>query len=106
MMAHNLCYTTLLNNETAARLPPESYEKSPCGDMFVKATVQKGILPEILQELLTARKRWGPCPGVRVQGVRVQVLWVNLREGKLLMHTCTLYSWVLGGKGFGKVRDT
>jgi hypothetical protein len=26
--------------------------------MFVKATVQKGILPEILQELLAARKRW------------------------------------------------
>lgn len=40
----------------AARLPPESYERSPCGDCFVKSSVAKGILPEILQELLAARK--------------------------------------------------
>jgi hypothetical protein len=41
----------------AARLPPESYERSPCGDCFVKSSVAKGVLPEILQELLAARKR-------------------------------------------------
>lgn len=57
MMAHNLCYTTLLSNEAASRMPPESYERSPCGDCFVKASVTRGILPEILHELLGARKR-------------------------------------------------
>ena len=31
--------------------------KSPSGDLFVKAHRTKGILPEILEELLGARKR-------------------------------------------------
>eukprot|EP00878_Enallax_costatus_P012125 GHUV01012659.1.p1 GENE.GHUV01012659.1~~GHUV01012659.1.p1 ORF type:complete len:774 (+),score=276.28 GHUV01012659.1:341-2662(+) len=57
MMAHNLCYTTLLSPAAANQLPPEDYERSPSGDCFVKAHKQKGILPEILQELLAARKR-------------------------------------------------
>jgi hypothetical protein len=42
---------------TAARLPPEAYERSPSGDCFVKASLSKGILPEILEELLATRKR-------------------------------------------------
>lgn len=58
MMAHNLCYTTLLTPEQAGRLPPEHVFKSPSGDCFVKGALQKGILPEILEELLAARKRW------------------------------------------------
>lgn len=37
MMAHNLCYTTLLAPGTAASVPPEQYERSPSGDCFVKA---------------------------------------------------------------------
>lgn len=36
---------------------PEDLLKSPNGDHFVKAHRQKGILPEILEELLSARKR-------------------------------------------------
>ena len=31
--------------------------KTPSGDLFVKAHASKGILPEILEELLGARKR-------------------------------------------------
>ena len=38
-------------------MPPEDLLKSPNGDHFVKAHRQKGILPEILEELLSARKR-------------------------------------------------
>jgi DNA polymerase delta subunit 1 len=38
-------------------LPPDSYLKSPTGHVFVKSTVKKGILPQILDELLAARKR-------------------------------------------------
>ncbi|KAI8471465.1 MAG: DNA polymerase delta subunit one [Monoraphidium minutum] len=57
MMAHNLCYTTLLTPQQASQLPPESYEKTPSGDLFVRRGVAKGILPEILEELLAARKR-------------------------------------------------
>jgi hypothetical protein len=108
MMAHNLCYSTLLTPQQvrgcmrvvwgrvyglvcvssssrpptspanqltpqptpqpapqptpqAAQLPPEAYEKSPSGDLFVRRDVAKGILPEILEELLAARKRWVVC---------------------------------------------
>ena len=57
MMAHNLCYTTLLTPAQAAALPPDAYERSPSGDCFVRGSVARGILPEILEELLAARKR-------------------------------------------------
>eukprot|EP00775_Hariotina_reticulata_P002392 gene2392-2696_t len=43
--------------EAVKQLPPEAFEKSPSGDCFVKGSVQRGILPEILEELLAARKR-------------------------------------------------
>uniref|UniRef100_A0A0D9XPV6 DNA polymerase n=1 Tax=Leersia perrieri TaxID=77586 RepID=A0A0D9XPV6_9ORYZ len=59
MMAYNLCYCTLVPPEDARKLnlPPESLNKTPSGETFVKPEVQKGILPEILEELLAARKR-------------------------------------------------
>ncbi|KAH3684100.1 hypothetical protein WICPIJ_004924 [Wickerhamomyces pijperi] len=60
MMAHNLCYTTLLNKATVERLglkKDEDYTLCPSGDMFVKDTKRKGILPIILEELLSARKK-------------------------------------------------
>lgn len=59
MMAHNLCYTTLLNQQTirAYNLQPEDYTKTPNGDYFVKDLKRQGILPTILNELLTARKK-------------------------------------------------
>ncbi|KAL0449857.1 UNVERIFIED_CONTAM: DNA polymerase delta catalytic subunit [Sesamum latifolium] len=59
MMAYNLCYCTLVTPEDARKLnlPPECVNKTPSGETFVKSNLQKGILPEILEELLTARKR-------------------------------------------------
>lgn len=58
MMAHNLCYSTLVRREDVARLPPGvQWAKSPTGDVFVTAATKKGLLPEILEELLSARKR-------------------------------------------------
>lgn len=41
-------------------LSPEDFIKTPTGDLFVKSSVRKGLLPEILENLLTARKRWEP----------------------------------------------
>ncbi|KAL7076229.1 hypothetical protein ACQ4LE_004584 [Meloidogyne hapla] len=59
MIAHNLCYTTLL--KTA---PPENemvegvdYIKTPSGDLFIAAKHRKGLLPQVLEELLSARKK-------------------------------------------------
>nr|WDA42964.1 DNA polymerase delta catalytic subunit [Fagopyrum tataricum] len=59
MMAYNLCYCTLVTPEEARKLnlPPECLNKTPSGETFVKPELQKGILPEILEELITARKR-------------------------------------------------
>lgn len=59
MMAHNLCYTTLLQSGSIEKygLSPEDFIKTPTGDQFVKASVRKGLLPEILENLLSARKR-------------------------------------------------
>ncbi|XP_020112061.1 DNA polymerase delta catalytic subunit [Ananas comosus] len=59
MMAYNLCYCTLVTPEDARRsnLPAESINKTPSGEIFVKPDLQKGILPEILEELLAARRR-------------------------------------------------
>uniref|UniRef100_A0A8C6KII3 DNA polymerase n=1 Tax=Nothobranchius furzeri TaxID=105023 RepID=A0A8C6KII3_NOTFU len=59
MMAHNLCYTTLLQKGSAEKLglSSEDFIKTPTGDQFVKSSVRKGLLPEILENLLAARKR-------------------------------------------------
>ncbi|KAI8981524.1 DNA polymerase family B-domain-containing protein [Pilobolus umbonatus] len=59
MQAHNLCYTTLLKPEIIQRLglvKDVDYEITPNNDMFVKTSRRKGLLPEILTDLLTARK--------------------------------------------------
>uniref|UniRef100_A0A914MF01 DNA polymerase n=1 Tax=Meloidogyne incognita TaxID=6306 RepID=A0A914MF01_MELIC len=59
MIAHNLCYTTLMKT-----VPPENemvegvdYIKTPSGDLFVSAKHRKGLLPQVLEELLSARKK-------------------------------------------------
>ncbi|ETO08884.1 hypothetical protein RFI_28502 [Reticulomyxa filosa] len=58
MMAHNLCYTTMANRHDAlTKLNDDQsrYTLTPTGNYFVKPCVQKGLLPEILEELLAAR---------------------------------------------------
>uniref|UniRef100_A0A1D1ZQR0 DNA polymerase n=1 Tax=Auxenochlorella protothecoides TaxID=3075 RepID=A0A1D1ZQR0_AUXPR len=61
MMAHNLCYTTLLPRGAHASFPATGEGaravESPSGERFVKPELQAGVLPEILRELLSARKR-------------------------------------------------
>lgn len=59
MMAHNLCYTTLIEASMLSDLglSSDEYIKTPSGDMFVKSSVRKGILPVILEDLIAARKR-------------------------------------------------
>nr|BAJ78743.1 DNA polymerase delta catalytic subunit [Phraortes illepidus] len=58
MMAHNLCYTTLVNGPPdKLSLTPDQYIKTPASCTFVKSSVRKGLLPEILESLLSARKK-------------------------------------------------
>lgn len=60
MMAHNLCYTTLCNKQTVEKLNmklDEDYIITPNGDYFVSSKKKQGVLPIILQELISARKK-------------------------------------------------
>lgn len=60
IQAHNLCYTTLLNKNAVEKLgltKDEDYIVTPNGDLFCTAKVRKGLLSQILEELLGARKR-------------------------------------------------
>lgn len=60
IQAHNLCYTTLLNKNTVQKLNMKKdvdYIVTPNGDMFCTAEKRKGLLTQILEELLLARKQ-------------------------------------------------
>ncbi|KAK9455035.1 DNA polymerase family B-domain-containing protein [Dipodascopsis uninucleata] len=60
MMAHNICYTTLISRQQVEVLGLQKdidYTVTPNGDYFVKEHKRKGVLPVILEELLSARKR-------------------------------------------------
>lgn len=59
MMAHNLCYTTLIKPSDRKKLDlkDEDVTTTPLGNFFVKPNVRKGLLPEILESLLSARKK-------------------------------------------------
>ncbi|KAI0955116.1 DNA-directed DNA polymerase delta [Taiwanofungus camphoratus] len=60
MMAHNLCYTTLIEKRTIERLnlvKDKDYIQTPNNDFFVKSSKRKGLLPTILEDLIATRKR-------------------------------------------------
>lgn len=78
MMAHNLCYTTLLDKATVEKLglvKDIDYAQTPNNgtshqpfiilvhfssvhvDLFVKRSRRRGLLPTILEDLISARKR-------------------------------------------------
>eukprot|EP00924_Labyrinthula_sp_SR-Ha-C_P003945 maker-scaffold_3-snap-gene-9.49-mRNA-1 protein AED:0.01 eAED:0.01 QI:0/0/0/1/1/1/3/0/1065 len=81
MMAHNLCYTTLLGHVSSLsdlatsaseryrnkdlstdklrefNLTREEVEVTPTGHVFLSRNKKKGLLPTILEELLSARKQ-------------------------------------------------
>mmetsp|Transcript_31959 Transcript_31959/g.74851 ORF Transcript_31959/g.74851 Transcript_31959/m.74851 type:complete len:1064 (+) Transcript_31959:62-3253(+) len=64
MMAHNICYTTLLpeGGDRALKLEQEAITEAPAFSgtgvphKFVRRNLQPGLLPRILEELLAARK--------------------------------------------------
>nr|BCB92270.1 DNA polymerase delta catalytic subunit [Eulimnadia braueriana] len=74
MMAHNLCYTTLLNPRDVGNMNNDEYIKTPSGNYFVKASARKGLLPEILENLLGARKKAKQDLAVETDPLRRKVL--------------------------------
>jgi DNA polymerase delta subunit 1 len=60
MQAHNLCYTTLIKKKDIEKWnlkKDDDYIVTPNGDMFVTVKQRKGLLAQILEELLSARKQ-------------------------------------------------
>ncbi|VDK78914.1 unnamed protein product [Cylicostephanus goldi] len=55
MIAHNLCYTTLLKKPEGEE--GKDYIKTPTGNYFATKERRRGLLPVILEDLLAARKR-------------------------------------------------
>jgi DNA polymerase delta subunit 1 len=57
MMAHNLCYSTLIPNYEVKKYSQDQYTKTPNNDYFLNKGIKKGLLPMILEELIAARKK-------------------------------------------------
>uniref|UniRef100_A0A915DAH8 DNA polymerase n=1 Tax=Ditylenchus dipsaci TaxID=166011 RepID=A0A915DAH8_9BILA len=58
MIGHNLCYTTLISKAAAKDLiEGVDYVRTPSNDLFVSPARRKGLLPEVLEDLLSARKK-------------------------------------------------
>ena len=85
MMAHNLCYSTLVRRGDLAKLDPDAYAKSPTGDVFVKSATHKGILPQILEELLGARKKAkADMKAEKAKGAEMDALKYAVYDGRQL----------------------
>lgn len=74
IMANNLCYSTLIRPEDVTRVRKEDYIITPTGDHFVRPSVKKGVLSNILEGLLSARKIAKKDLASEVDGFRKAVL--------------------------------
>lgn len=102
IQAHNLCYTTLLKKnviEKSNMKKDEDYIVTPNGDMFCTTKVRKGLLSQILEELLTARKRAKKELGVETDPFKKAVL--NGRQLALKVSANSVYG--LTGATVGKL---
>ncbi|KAJ2721882.1 DNA-directed DNA polymerase delta [Coemansia sp. Benny D115] len=94
MMAHNLCYTTLLNRQTIERLglvKDVDYVVTPTNDCFVKSDKRVGLLPHILKELLSARKQAKTDMKKETDPFKIQVL--NGRQLALKISANSVYGF-------------
>lgn len=56
MIAHNLCYTTIIPNYKIKEIDNKDYLKTPNGDAFIKEHKHRGVLPKILEYITLKRK--------------------------------------------------
>ena len=58
MIAHNLCYSTYVPPDQVHGFADQDITRAPnVGHVFVKSHVREGLLPRILKDLLSARKK-------------------------------------------------
>ncbi|KAJ5068595.1 DNA polymerase delta catalytic subunit [Anaeramoeba ignava] len=99
MIAHNLCYSTLLTKEQISSLDPKMYTETPSGHFFLKKEFKQGILPEILQELLAARRKAKQEYAKETDSLRKNVL--NGRQLALKISANSVYGFT--GASTGKL---
>ena len=103
IQAHNLCYTTLIEDPVWIRklglTEGEDYIVTPNKDTFCTSKVRKGLLTEILEELLTARKKAKKELAVETDSFRKAVL--NGRQLALKISANSVYG--LTGATVGKL---
>ena len=54
---HSLPHSSTPPLHPSHSLSPDQYIRTPSGNHFVKQSIRKGLLPEILENLLAARKK-------------------------------------------------
>lgn len=102
IQAHNLCYTTLLNKNSVEKLnlkKGEDYIVTPNGDLFCTPKIRKGLLTQIFEELLGARKQAKKEMGLEKDPFRKAVL--NGRQLALKVSANSVYG--LTGATNGKL---
>ena len=102
IQAHNLCYTTLLNKTSVDKLglvKDEDYIVTPNGDMFCTSKIRKGLLTQILEELLGARKRAKKALAIETDPFKKAVL--NGRQLALKISANSVYG--ITGATVGKL---
>ncbi|KAL9083568.1 MAG: hypothetical protein Q9159_005696 [Coniocarpon cinnabarinum] len=103
IQAHNLCYTTLITNkvlvEKMGLKKDDDYIVTPNGDLFCTSKVRKGLLTQILEELLNARKKAKKELAVETDAFKKAVL--NGRQLALKISANSVYG--LTGATVGKL---
>ena len=100
MMAHNLCYSTLVRPADVKFIDQSQYTQSPSGHCFIKDSEFHGILPEILKELLSARKLAKKAMAASKDPLEYAVL--NSRQNALKISANSVYGFT--GAQFGRLR--
>ncbi|GIQ89108.1 DNA-directed DNA polymerase, family B, partial [Kipferlia bialata] len=92
IIAHNLDYTTLIQGDPADYgIKPEDITTTPIGHKFVKSNVRQGLLPEILKDLLSARKAAKKDMAAATDQMRKMVM--NARQLALKVSANSVYGF-------------
>ena len=57
LLLHPMAIVIATNATLTPRMKSDEYIRTPAGNYFVKTHIRKGLLPEILESLLSARKK-------------------------------------------------
>ncbi len=97
MIAHNLCFSTLIDKANMDKEHPEKYQVTPAGFFFVKHEVMEGLLPKVLRNLLDARDQAKQMLKKATDPLEKAVL--NGRQLALKISANSVYGFTGAGRG-------